>query len=756
MTPKNITLALDSLEALLAKKDFASDETPNALIGCRDALAQALIDADKLPKASPDAERIYKGLADLISVLSSLRIAPPQTNLSERCGKAGWWGFVASLLRSSIWENAELPTVEETPKPFWPYYTQILFGSFGVTSSPHDAGLHGKAYLEQLKSFVRLCESNPGSSLVRSCLEVYFALGACDHLAQVPINIRELLSLRTRLIQLREEKTHSPRLIPLPIVDRKTKIGFIAPSTANTRQVRLVAPFIDSLDQTKFEVALFVFEKPESEFLELWQKKDIAVELLPEKTQAAQAMLRERDFDILVFATDILKANDRVASVMSARSATLQLCIDASCFGLGTQNTDFEIHWDGHYEPTGTTTHRKVLLPYCGFVPVQGVELKPPTREWSREALGIAEKDHVFISFAPFSSIHTKLAETWAGILAQVPGSKLIVQSFLPEDTDQNRAALAYGILHDAFEKNGIDPSRLLFGYESFDRLSDFQQLMQIADTYLDTANGYGDEGAVMALNLGKALVTLPPLPGRSSVVQTLLERCDCAQFVCKDLIDYTQAGVSLGLNTLTEKPWTAIKGHAKALFDENAMGIAWGEMLNLTYDEMVKLGGNKASASDKILSFDADLDIPATLSMAEWLLNADLTQDAEKQLLDVLKLEPTNPSAITLLRGIYAKSGLNKKLIQSLLTAVDQQSKRSDLWFSLALAFRAEGMDKEFFDSISVSLGIDPMNADAWSELITAAELIGDHALLADIKKQISPLAIQDQRLIDFLTKES
>lgn len=146
-----------------------------------------------------------------------------------------------------------------------------------------------------------------------------------------------------------------------------------------------------------------------------------------------------------------------------------------------------------------------------------------------------------YVTFGSFNNpakLGALVLETWARILASVPGSRLLLKYFaLTEMTARRR-------LQEAFAAHDIGPDRLMFeGPSSYFELLDTYRMIDIA---LDPFPFNGGMTSCDALWMGVPVLTLPGSNPVSRQTLGYLHRLDLQDLVASSLDDYVHRAIML------------------------------------------------------------------------------------------------------------------------------------------------------------------------------------------------------------------
>jgi predicted O-linked N-acetylglucosamine transferase (SPINDLY family) len=141
-----------------------------------------------------------------------------------------------------------------------------------------------------------------------------------------------------------------------------------------------------------------------------------------------------------------------------------------------------------------------------------------------------------FGSFNLFAKVTPQVIETWLGILARLPGSRLRVLA--------NRGGYAERLLHERAQARGVDPARV----EVFKRLPriDCLRLMQQVDIALDPFPFNGHTTTCDAIWMGLPVVMLEGQMYASRFGGSVLRNVGLDGLITKSVEAYADAAVAL------------------------------------------------------------------------------------------------------------------------------------------------------------------------------------------------------------------
>lgn len=349
---------------------------------------------------------------------------------------------------------------------------------------------------------------------------------------------------------------HDFPLAPTP--RQKLRLGILAPGFIPQTQTAATLPVFRDLNRDQFEIILFSFisyEHPTAQYC--LQYADRAVQL-PARLAEQVDTLRQAELDILWIASNAAAVTDSMTLLASHRLARVQVCGMNSPISTGIAQIDYFLtsRLSGALDQAQShfTEH---LLPLegvgqCFDLSVEGTD--PLTESIDRAMLGIAEDEVVFASGASFYKISPELEAAWAKILAHVPGSRLLIYPFNPNDSNQYPLAAFQRRLSKQLADRDIEGDRLLILGPTASR-ANLQARVQLADVYLDSF----PMSDVLSL-LDPLMTGVPPLVMEQDTPVSLgrgaafLRELELPELIATTVEEYVEKAIALGTDAQLRK----------------------------------------------------------------------------------------------------------------------------------------------------------------------------------------------------------
>lgn len=250
--------------------------------------------------------------------------------------------------------------------------------------------------------------------------------------------------------------------------------------------------------------------------------------------QAAKMVTRD-NIDVLVDLAG--HSSENRLGLFALKPARLQVSWLGYPHSTGLSQMDYYLT-DDLCDPNGMTEHlyteKLIHLPgtFCCYLPpLQFPAVTPPPSTRSDVI--------TFGCFNNFAKVNDTLIELWAGILSQVPGSRLLLKSMALGDQVTQQSVLA------KFQSLGITADRIaLLGTvkSALDHLALYSQI----DIALDTYPYHGTTTTCEALWMGVPVVTLAGSTHASRVGVSFLNSVGCQELIAVTAKNYINIAMSL------------------------------------------------------------------------------------------------------------------------------------------------------------------------------------------------------------------
>lgn len=322
----------------------------------------------------------------------------------------------------------------------------------------------------------------------------------------------------------------------------KLRVGFFNSHFGPQTETYTSIPHFEHLDRERFELYLYTFSAGDNALTRYCQGLTANFRILPVKDlPAAAAAIRGDDLDVLVIGTNVTAVTNPAALLACFRLARAQLVNNSCPVTSGFPEVDGYI--SGDLVETGDYQHlysEKVYLvrgtAHCFAYETDNI---PPQRSFTRAEFGIPAGAVVFSSGANFYKIIPELKSTWAKILAQVPGSYLLLHPFNPNWSNAYPRERFLASFRAELARHGVDASRLIISMNALPTRSDIVELWKVSDIYLDSFPFAGVNSTVDPLDAGVPVVIWEGEMFRSRMAGSLLRELKIEEYIAHSEEEY-------------------------------------------------------------------------------------------------------------------------------------------------------------------------------------------------------------------------
>jgi predicted O-linked N-acetylglucosamine transferase (SPINDLY family) len=302
-------------------------------------------------------------------------------------------------------------------------------------------------------------------------------------------------------------------LAPGSDASRRVRMGYLSSDFRWHSVAHFILPVLRQHDRNRFEIFIYHnHAKEDSITAEARQLSDHFRNISKASDEQATQLIRDDKLDILIDLNGLTQ-HHRLA-VLANRVAPIQLNWIGYPNTTGLAAMDYRLV-DALTDPPGPSEqlHSETLIrlpvPFLAFA---SLEPPPPLSSPPCDANG-------FISFGSFNALpklNPPLLECWAGILLQVPDSRLLIKN-LGMDFESPRQQII-----EVFTAKGLDPQRISFAGKNDSQAGHLQFYDQI-DISLDSYPYNGTTTTCDSLVMGVPVVSRAGAEHRSRVGLSLL-----------------------------------------------------------------------------------------------------------------------------------------------------------------------------------------------------------------------------------------
>jgi len=528
---------LDEARAQIAKAVLTSPE-PTGVLAASLAMpaAQALRDAAivGLPLSQEDAARC-EGLA---------------AKLSERT--AGVRSIDDEMLRMILalmlyrWAyQLRLPvTLEGIDQALLEPYVQFVIAGPAVFSDVGEADRYVPFMNSWLDYLHREILANPQAQRWAIVRSVFTRWGKFIPAYFNSVNVRPLYEKRGDIIEFSLRQNGFPidyQMPPRP-AGRKIRFGVLAAHYAPAPETFAALAVYEHLP-ADFETILYTLQPTGHRLEDYCRSKAAKFVALPQDMAQQISRIREDDLDILFIATNVTAVLNQVCILAMHRLARHQTTSVGSVVTTGIRNMDSYLSGKlTEPDPEAQTHYREKLLLLDGPAHcfTYGSERGTATYRVNRQQLGIAAQQTVFASGANVFKILPELRELWATLLAQTPGSLLMLYPYGPNWSNVYAKKNFTDSFHAVLARHGVATNRLLvLDPTPTPNRDDIKEFLKLADIYLDSYPFGGSTSIVDPLEVGLPVVVQKGRFLRSAMSAALLEDLGLPELIAADAEGY-------------------------------------------------------------------------------------------------------------------------------------------------------------------------------------------------------------------------
>lgn len=322
----------------------------------------------------------------------------------------------------------------------------------------------------------------------------------------------------------------------------KLRVGFFNSHFGPQTETYTSIPHFEHLDRERFELYLYTFSTGDSALTRYCQGLTANFRVLPVKDlPAAAAAIRGDDLDVLVIGTNVTAVTNPAALLACFRLARAQMVNNSCPVTSGFPEVDGYISGDlvetGDYQRL--YKEKVYLVRGTAHCFAYETDKTPPQRSFTRAEFGIPADAVVFSSGANFYKIIPELKSTWAKILAQVPGSFLLLHPFNPNWSNAYPRERFLESFRAELARHGVDASRLIISMNALPTRSDIVELWKASDIYLDSFPFAGVNSTVDPLDAGVPVVIWEGEMFRSRMAGSLLRELKLEEYIAHSEEEY-------------------------------------------------------------------------------------------------------------------------------------------------------------------------------------------------------------------------
>lgn len=669
----------------------------------------------------PRKERNVSGWDGLKRVLSRLGASGLQDAawdeedeaLAARMNLSRWTDLLARMVLGPMGRGGLVPRFADVADEWWGLYAEWAFQAPQGFVTTGQAEAYARQYLPLVRELADWVERNAGSPTVRAAAEAY--LRAAN---QIPLyftagSLREHAAARGRILaRLVADRSLPYDGFALPREGRRLRVGVVNRHFGPQTETYTTLPSFEALDPEHFEVMLFACRSDGSQLERYCRSKAAAFEVLPPDLAGQLTVLRAAALDVVVWGTNLTAVVNEITRLALHRVAPLQVVNNSSCITSGLADSDLYVSGEltEAADAPGHFTERLGLLPGPTHAFNYEADRQAPAREWTKSDLGIPADAFVFVSAANYFKVIPEVRETWARLLAAVPGSRLLLHPFNPNWSSTYPIQRFCAEFEEVLSRHGVDHDRLVVSTMKLPSRSDVGALMAVGDLYLDTAPFGGVNSLIDPLEHGVPVVAWQGDTMRARMGAAVLRSIGLEDCVAVDEASYLELAVKLAGDAdaraqLSARIRVAME-RVPMFLDPLAASDVFGALIETAYDEIAEKGLRVFRAASAPLK--AQKAVALSVADRRALGNQLVAQ------------------------------GRAARGVEYLLASLQQSEADASLWLDVARALRANHQHNEALQALEAALRLDEHLVPGWALMAEIAEEKGND----DLARQARALA--------------
>ncbi|WP_448600789.1 TylF/MycF/NovP-related O-methyltransferase [Thermoleptolyngbya sp.] len=369
---------------------------------------------------------------------------------------------------------------------------------------------------------------------------------------------RAALIERSLLLQGYELDYEFPNPSTSHSTSRKIRVGILAAHFSPQSETFASLPAYKHLNREEFEIILFSGVETGHRLERYCAGHADSFVLLPEVLADQIKLIRQFNLDLVLIVTNITAVSNGIAWLAAHRLARVQVMNVCSCVSSGFQRVDAFISGTltGPANPAEQYTERVLMIDgpaHCyDFATEQFLK---PSIDLTREGLGIAEDEVIYISGGNFFKITPEVEHLWVSILQAVPQSRLLLYPFNPNWSNHYPKVAFYRRFLATLEQFGMERDRLLL-LDATENQGDVKARLRLGDIYLDTFPFSGVTSLLDPLLLGLPTILMDGDSFRSRMGGAFLRSLRCPELVARSSEDYRSLAIALGQDLQLRRQW--------------------------------------------------------------------------------------------------------------------------------------------------------------------------------------------------------
>jgi predicted O-linked N-acetylglucosamine transferase (SPINDLY family) len=349
-----------------------------------------------------------------------------------------------------------------------------------------------------------------------------------------------------------------------------TRLGLIMSRVPRTPECLNALALWQQLDPDRFVPFLFVDGAAEDDLRPLFAPRGVVVALVPIIREQVP-LIRNYHLDVVVFGSPVMPTAEFPTPLAAHRLAPWQVALDGTCGLTGLAAVDRWILGRAvAVDPDPATT---LLIPGSGrcydytHLTAQSAATEPLTRAMAH----LPADAVVFASGAHLRKMTPEMLLVWAEILAQVPGSFLLLAPLGPHLPGTWAVEPMLEAIGQNFTARGVDPGRVVVVVRPVATARQASERWRIADIWLDTWPWSSFFSAADAIAAGVPVVAWEGTLPRSRRSAAILRDLGLPELIAGTRSAYVDLAARLGrdaafrhqITARVRAAWAAVPAYA-------------------------------------------------------------------------------------------------------------------------------------------------------------------------------------------------
>lgn len=395
---------------------------------------------------------------------------------------------------------------------------------------------------------------DPASAAAQDIGRVMLATSNVIALYFTEANLKTVYQQRAAILEygLGNEGHTLAHAFPPRAAGSKKRIGILLPAVVPRPESFATLPAFENLGD-EFEVTLYVLQATGHRFEIYCKNRCQRFTVLPADLNGQAAAIRADDLDILFIGSNLTAVPNGLTRLAAHRLARVQMTSVGSVTTTGLSAIDVYLSGasvERAPEPQEQYSEKLVLLPdiaHCFAYGSEPAVTKAPLV--TRDKLPLPPHRTLFASVANFYKLIPELLATWAALLAETPGSALMLFPYGSHWSETYPKAAFQATLTATLSQHGVEPNRVLVvDLPGLDR-DDIRAFMGLADIYLDSFPFSGSTSIIEPLEARLPVVTLDGPCFRTAMATSLLASIGLDELSADDIADYRALAKRLAMD---------------------------------------------------------------------------------------------------------------------------------------------------------------------------------------------------------------